>query len=313
MTAYQSGGWRTLDALVCAGSVRVITGYVAVPILLKPLVDRYAQATLLLLQFAACFVGALALAAALGELHLDWMIIAVGTANGLAAYCYRQAIAISLSRTSLFAFWDDLLAMGLSYALLGEGQFLNLRIALGVVASVTAVVLFIVHGARKPHGGKDEQPHTPKRLYLYTGAYSVILGMGVFFMRYLGVRGTGLGVFLVNWYGEVVLAAALLLLMTPDAPRATLPQGQDRWRLAGLSLLVFLTMSTVLWAYRLAPQTVVQPLFLVSEIGRPGVGWALRLRRAPGPGSARATVFWARAGWGTARGPKLLLVETGGG
>jgi hypothetical protein len=30
-------------------AVRIITGYVAVPILLKPLVDRYAQATLLLL------------------------------------------------------------------------------------------------------------------------------------------------------------------------------------------------------------------------------------------------------------------------
>jgi hypothetical protein len=138
-------------------AVRVITGYVAVPILLKPLVDRYAQATLLPLQFAECGVGALALAAALGELHPDWMIIAVGTANGLAAYCYRQAIAISLSRTSLFAFWDDLLAMGLSYALLGEGQFLNLRIALGVVTSVTAVVLFTVHGARGPHESKDEQ------------------------------------------------------------------------------------------------------------------------------------------------------------
>jgi hypothetical protein len=138
-------------------AMRIVTGYVAVPILLKPLVDRYAQAPLLLLQFAACFGLALALAAAFGQAHLDWMIVAVGWANGLAAYCCRQAIAINLSRTALFAFWDDLQAMGLSYGLLGEGQFLNTRIVLGMGASVAAVSLFTVHGSRKAHTARTSR------------------------------------------------------------------------------------------------------------------------------------------------------------
>jgi hypothetical protein len=73
-------------------AVRIITGYVAVPILLKPLVDRYAQATLLLLQFAACFGLALALAVALGQTHLDWTIVAVGGASGFAADCGPAAV-----------------------------------------------------------------------------------------------------------------------------------------------------------------------------------------------------------------------------
>jgi hypothetical protein len=251
-------------------AVRILTGYVAVPILLKPLVDRYAQATLLLLQFTACFGVALALAAALGQAHLDWTIAAVGGANGLAAYCYRQAIAISLSRTALFAFWDDLLAMGLSYGLLGEGQFLNTRIVLGIVASVTAVILFTVHSSRTQAAGKEEQTRIPARLYLYAGVYSIILGVGVFFMRYLGVQGTGLGTFLVNWYGGVVLAAAVLFLTAPDEERTMLPK-EDWPRVFGLSLLVVVTMSTAFWAYRLAPQTVVQPLFLVSEMVAPAL------------------------------------------
>ncbi len=47
-------------------AVRLVTGFVAVPIVLKPLVDRYAQAPLLLVQFTGCFALALGLAAALG-------------------------------------------------------------------------------------------------------------------------------------------------------------------------------------------------------------------------------------------------------
>jgi hypothetical protein len=214
-------------------AVRMVTGYVAVPILLKPLVDRYAQAALLLVQFAGCFALAFVLAAALGQVSLNWTIVAVGGVNGLAACCYRQAIAMSLSRTALFAFWDDLLAMGLSYGLLGEGQFLTLRILLGIVVSVSAVLLFTVHSSRKGQASKDEQNHILIRLYLYAGAYSIILGVGVFFMRYLGVQGIGLGTFLVNWYGGVVLAAAGLFLGTPAEERTgqamLLPGDWLRW------------------------------------------------------------------------------------
>jgi hypothetical protein len=254
-------------------AVRMVTGYVAVPILLKPLADRYAQAPLLLIQFAGCFALAPALAAALGQASLDWTIVAVGGVNGLAAYCYRQAIAMSLSRTALFAFWDDLLAMGLSYGLLGEGQFLNRRTILGIVVSVSAVILFTVHSARKGQAGKDEENRISMRLYVYAGAYSIILGVGVFFMRYLGVQGVSLGTCLVNWYGGVVLAAAFLLLSAPAEERAgqaMLPR-KDWLRVVGLSCSVLVTMSAAFWAYRMAPQTVVQPLFLVGEMVGPAL------------------------------------------
>jgi hypothetical protein len=94
--------------------------------------------------------------------------------------------------------------------------------------------------------------------------------VGVFFMRYLGVQGTGLGTFLVNWYGGVVLAAALLFLTAPEAQRA-LPPRRDWPRVFALSLLVLVTMSAAFWAYWLAPQTVVQPLFLVGEMLAPAL------------------------------------------
>src|ERR671937_693792 len=114
------------------------------------------------------------------------LVCAVGGANGLVAYCYRKAIAISLSRTALFAFWDDLLAMGLSYGLLHEGQFLNARLLLGIGLSVGAVIGFTVNSTHAPPTSAPVAARPPRRRYLYTGAYSLLVGGGVFFMRYLG-------------------------------------------------------------------------------------------------------------------------------
>jgi hypothetical protein len=251
--------------------LRIGAAYIAGPLLLKPLVDRYAQATLLLLQFTGCLAVALPLAVVWHQHQLDWRIVAVGFSNGLAAYCYYKAIALSLSRTALFAFWDDLLAMGLSYTLLHEGQFLNARLGLGIGVSLGAVILFTVHSYYQ----QAQEPTTkrlPMRLYLYAGAYSVLLGLGLFFMRYLGVQGTALGTFLVNWYGGIVMAALLLVLSGADPAQApfTLP-----WRvlprLGGLSLVALVAMSGAYGAYRLAPQTVVQPLFLVGEMIAPAL------------------------------------------
>ena len=251
--------------------LRIGAAYIAGPLLLKPLVDRYAQATLLMLQFLGCLAVALPLAVVWHQHQLDWRIVAVGFSNGLAAYCYYKAIALSLSRTALFAFWDDLLAMGLSYTLLHEGQFLNARLVLGIGVSLGAVLLFTVHS----YSQQAQEPTTkrlPMRLYLYAGAYSVILGLGLFFIRYLGVQGTALGTFLVNWYGGMVMAALLLVLSGADPAQApfTLP-----WRvlprLVGLSLVALVAMSGAYGAYRLAPQTVVQPLFLVGEMIAPAL------------------------------------------
>jgi hypothetical protein len=252
--------------------LRISAAYIAGPLLLKPLVDQYAQTTLLVLQFMICFAVALLTAVALHQLHLDWRIVAVGVGNGLAAYCYYHAITISLSRTALFAFWDDLLAMGLSYILLHEQQFLNARIVVGIGLSVGAVILFTVHGHRQQAPSPATPERLPKRLYLYAGAYSVLVGVGAFFMRYLGVQGTGLVPFLVNWYGGVVGAALLLCLCAVDTAQAslTIPR-QAVPRLVGFSLTALVGLSAAFGAYRLAPQTVVQPLFLVGEMIAPAL------------------------------------------
>ena len=78
--------------------LRIGAAYIAGPLLLKPLVDRYAQATLLLLQFLGCLAVALPLAVVWHQHQLDWRIVAVGFSNGLAAYCYYKQNLESLRR-----------------------------------------------------------------------------------------------------------------------------------------------------------------------------------------------------------------------
>jgi hypothetical protein len=44
---------------------RIVTGYIAIPVLLKPMVDKYPHPTMLFLRFVCCFAAALPLAVAL--------------------------------------------------------------------------------------------------------------------------------------------------------------------------------------------------------------------------------------------------------
>ena len=92
--------------------LRIVVTYVALPILVKPLAEHPARAPILALQFFGAVGLALPAAVVLGQATLHGLIAVVGFFTGLAAYAYWRAIDLSLSRTALFAFWDDLIAMG---------------------------------------------------------------------------------------------------------------------------------------------------------------------------------------------------------
>jgi hypothetical protein len=206
--------------------LRIVVTYVALPILVKPLAEHPARALILALQFFGAVALALPAAVLLGQATLHLPIAVVGFFTGLAAYAYWRAIDLSLSRTALFAFWDDLIAMGLSYSLLQEGQFLNAWMLTGIGLSVSAVILFTVHGYVTQSANPPDEAPVPRIHFLYVGLYSVILGLGVFFMRAIGLQDIGLVQFLVNWYGGAGVAAGLLVLTfrvrlrTPAVPMA---------------------------------------------------------------------------------------------
>jgi hypothetical protein len=255
--------------------VRILVTYIALPILVKPLAEHPARAPLLALQFLGAVGVALPIALILGQGTLHGPTAVVGFFTGLAAYAYWRAIDLSLSRTALFAFWDDLIAMGLSYGLLREGRSLNAWMLTGMGMSVLAVILFTVHTYISPATGDKDQAPVPRVHFLYVGLYSVILGLGVFFMRYIGLQDVGLARFLLNWYAGAAVAAGLLVLtfrVRMHTPAVPLALSRQAWlRLAGGSFLILMAVGSAYGAYRLAPQTIVQPLFLVGEMVGPAL------------------------------------------
>jgi hypothetical protein len=255
--------------------LRIVVTYVALPILVKPLAEHPARAPILALQFLGAVGLALPAALILGQGTLHVPVAVVGFFTGLAAYAYWRAIDLSLSRTALFAFWDDLIAIGLSYSLLHEGQFLNAWMLAGIGMSVLAVILFTVHDYVAGHASVKDQAPVPRVHFLYIGLYSVILGLGVFFMRYIGLQDIGLARFLVNWYGGAGAAAGLLVLtlrVRMSTPAVPVGLSRQEWlRLSAGSLLILVAVGSAYGAYRLAPQTIVQPLFLVGEMVGPAL------------------------------------------
>jgi hypothetical protein len=111
----------------------------------KPLAEHPARTPIFALQFLGAVELVLPAALILGQGTLHVPIAVIGFYTALATYAYWRPIDLILSRTALFAFWDDLIAMGLGYGLLHEGQFLNAWMLTGIGMSVLAVILSTVH------------------------------------------------------------------------------------------------------------------------------------------------------------------------
>jgi len=198
--------------------------------------------------------------------HTAIIIFVIGLFNGFAAFAQWKAIDISLSRTSLFTFWDDIIAMALSLLILHEGRELNAGVYTGIILSLGAVVFFAIHSYQQRIHSNPDAKAVPFKFYLYVGFYSIIWGLATFAMRYLGVKNVSIGAFLAPWYlGALVAAFIILLRVDKKAITVALKTKDIAWMLA-LSSCVFVSLALTYKAYSMAPQNVVQPYFLIGEM-----------------------------------------------
>ena len=239
------------------------------PILLKRITGLHSRTTRFFLQYLFCV--ALAIVATLTVTSFDLtpltlMLVVLGAVNALAAYAQWKAVDISLSATAMFTFWDDIIAMGLSYVILHEARSFNPGVALGIALSLGSVVAQVIHTAKR-----DRVPRLqgiPLRFYAYVGFYSLIWGVATFLMKYYGSAGVTSGSFILPWYAGAFLAATGLLLLRkrPAADVGLRIGGQGVLIVFFLSACVIASLALGYWAYRLAPQNVVQPFFLIGEM-----------------------------------------------
>lgn len=249
---------------------KIVIGNGVAPWLVKKNVMSHSKTKKFLLQFVFCAVTTGIISVVLGGFkpsHAAGLIFIIGFFNGLAAYCQWKAIEISLSKNSLFTFWDDIIAMSLTYTILNESEILNPILLLGIAISFLAVILFYLDDYKKKKD-QEKSKTSPHLFFLvYVGIYSLIWGVAVFFMKYFTLKGVGVLTFLPSWYSGAVLAAVFIRLKmraseSKDPPLIL----KDILAVFVLSLAIFAGLGLAFLSYEAAPLIIAQPIFLVGEM-----------------------------------------------
>ncbi len=235
------------------------------------------------LQFFFCSLIILPIAFASGTLIMNkqaLLISLMGIFSGLAAYCQWRAIDISLSKNAIFTFWDDIMAMALAYFFLQESKFWNVSLAVGVVLSLSSMVMFSLHKYYKSRvKGNDLGENNSSKLsefFIYVAIYSFIWGAVFFFIRYQALKNFPVTGFLAFWFIGTLLAASLILFIskkinnrvanTVDHDFSYDLSRKDIRGVFWLSISIVASLALTFWSYKVAPLTVSQPIFLVGEM-----------------------------------------------
>jgi len=243
---------------------RLATAYIAVPILLKKFVGLPSLKRRFCWQFFFCFAFSAGYAIFEGlNIGLPSLIlICLGLFNSLAAYAQWQAIKISLSKTSLFTQADDLTAMLLGYFILNETKFLSPGLIVGVLLCFSAATLIVF---AKNSGKDDIGAKQNIALMKWIAIYSFIWGIAVFAMRYFALGNLSFPNFLFWWYGGSFLGSLAIFFSANEKEISIQLNKKEIAGVGGLAIFIWISMVLGYWGARLAPITVFQPIYLVSE------------------------------------------------
>lgn len=248
--------------------LRILVAYVLTPVQVKRIVGQHSRTQRLVWQFSFCAAAAILYALVRRELTvtaLTLTIFAFGLFNGFATYCHWRAIDLSLSRTALFTYWDDLIALVLGFAVLGEQRFLNGLGVLGIAISLVAVAAMNVRSMWH-RSSNNRRGSSPPALFLFIGVYSLIWGAATFAHRYWNLRQVPLTTFLAMWYSGALLSALVMFRLTRKRGGSRGLARTDIGRVALLSLTILTALALGYVTFGLAPIAVAQPIFLVAEM-----------------------------------------------
>ena len=217
--------------------------------------------------FAAALAIVTAMFAGGLELSSSVAIVAViGAANAFGCYCHWRAYDISMSRTAVLSNLDDLIAIGLGYALLGELSVLTPILATGVVVSVVSATVF----ARIRHTNGNGK--SGRQLIGWVLGYSIIWGVAMFSMRFFSVQGMNLLTYVAAWYGGSWIGALFTRFVIMGKVEAGAPlTHSQRAKVFLLAVGIWTSLMFAYWMRELVPITVVQPVQLVAEMSIPTI------------------------------------------
>lgn len=242
----------------------IISGYFIQPFLNKRVADLPSLSISLLWQylFSAVFASALALIFYHNFLNDKrfFAVIVIGIMNALGCYCYWRAIAISLSKTSVFTWADDLIGMSLGYIILKEANFLNVWLEIGIIICLTAVFVFLYD---KWHNRKDNSRRGS--IGIWIAIYSIVWGVAIFSMRYLAIDGMSPLSFTPAWYLGSLIGALTVFIITSGYKEKALRFHQIK-KIIPLSAIIMISLMLAYGVRMLAPLIITQPVYQISEM-----------------------------------------------
>jgi len=203
-----------------------------------------------------------------GQLDLSWsfvIVAVIGAANAFGCYCHWRAYDISMSRTAVLSNLDDLLAIGLGYAVLGELRVLTPILTVGIVVSVTSAMVF----AKIKHSNDESSNH---RLIGWVLGYTIIWGVAMFSMRFFSLQGLNIFTYIAAWYFGAWLGALFTRFVIMGCEEAGPPLTYaQRAKVLLLAVGIWTSLMLAYLMRTLVPITVIQPIQLVAELSIPTI------------------------------------------
>ncbi len=194
------------------------------------------------------------------------IVAVIGAANAFGCYCHWRAYDISMSRTAVLSNLDDLIAIGLGYALLGEMGVLTPILTAGIVVSIVSATVFV----RIKHANGNGK--SGRRLIGWVLGYSLIWGVAMFSMRLFSAHGMNLLTYVATWYGGSWVGAILTRFVIMGKTEAGAPLTHiQKAKVFLLAVAIWTSLMFAYWMRELVPITVVQPVQLVAEMSIPTV------------------------------------------
>lgn len=260
--------------------VRVFAAHVGFPYVVKKLSGLPGRSRRIALQFAFCLAFTLLYFAISGDpLVMDWrfgVIFAFGIVNAAAVYSQWRAIEISLVKNSLFTQADDLIAIALGMAFLGEASELS-------ALAVWTAILLCVFGTVAYTISTRKKAEADKKIFLFIAIYSVVWGVAVFSQRALSIEGMTLTSYCLAWYGGTFVGSFGLIATFGQSEEPMPWTWATLWRVGLLAAFVWVAFTFGFLAYAEAPVSISQPVFQVTELVLPLLIGVLVFKEVPMP------------------------------
>ncbi len=251
--------------------LRVVVAQVVAPTLQKILAATHGREERFLLQFVAATVIAIGVGMWSGATLNQWTFVAagLGALSALGAYCQWRAMHLSLSRYALCTWMDDLSAMFLGWAVLGEGRFFNGLLVAGILLAFGVTITLLIRDCRRK---TDKRIESTMAFVLWVAGFSATYGVVVFSIRALALRDVmDIGSFVVGWYPGATSVGVIILLRKRMIKGLDVLTLRDVWFSVALGAVIVAALAAHVWVLQLAPIIATQAIFLIAETTLPGL------------------------------------------